>query len=166
MKSPRVVKPQTELLTTPICPIDPEHLQWITRETQLELIRRAYELFEARGGEHGHDWEDWFRAESELLRPVSITLSETEEHISVCANVLGFDHNDLKVAVEPRRLTVFGKKSAGATDAENAIDRYSVQILRLVELPVTIDPRGAVIVLRSGVLSFELPKAQAAAQAA
>jgi hypothetical protein len=30
------------------------------------IARRAYELFEMRGCEHGHDWEDWFRAESEL----------------------------------------------------------------------------------------------------
>ena len=32
-----------------------------------ERIRcRAYELYEARGREHGRDWEDWFRAESEI----------------------------------------------------------------------------------------------------
>jgi hypothetical protein len=27
---------------------------------------RAYEIFIARGGIHGHDWADWFRAEQEL----------------------------------------------------------------------------------------------------
>lgn len=32
-----------------------------------EQIRaRAYELFEERGREEGHDWEDWFRAEEEI----------------------------------------------------------------------------------------------------
>jgi hypothetical protein len=32
-----------------------------------EQIRcRAYELYEARGGENGHDMEDWLRAESEI----------------------------------------------------------------------------------------------------
>ncbi|HVU50019.1 MAG TPA: DUF2934 domain-containing protein [Polyangia bacterium] len=31
--------------------------------------RRAYELFLARGGEHGHDAEDWLRAEAELSGP-------------------------------------------------------------------------------------------------
>ena len=32
-----------------------------------ERIRcRAYELYEARGGEHGRDLEDWFRAEGEI----------------------------------------------------------------------------------------------------
>ena len=31
-----------------------------------QIARRAYERFEARGGEHGHDQEDWFNAEQEL----------------------------------------------------------------------------------------------------
>jgi hypothetical protein len=28
---------------------------------------RAYQLFENRGRAHGRDWEDWFRAEKEIL---------------------------------------------------------------------------------------------------
>src|SRR5882672_1835506 len=31
-----------------------------------EIERRAYELYEERGREGGHDWEDWFQAEREL----------------------------------------------------------------------------------------------------
>jgi len=31
-----------------------------------EIRRRAYELFQERGGEHGHEHEDWFRAEAEV----------------------------------------------------------------------------------------------------
>jgi len=31
------------------------------------IARRAYELFLERGGEHGHDVDDWLRAERELL---------------------------------------------------------------------------------------------------
>lgn len=31
-----------------------------------EIRRRAYELFEARGGEEGHELEDWLRAEEEI----------------------------------------------------------------------------------------------------
>jgi hypothetical protein len=30
------------------------------------VARRAYERFQARGGEHGRDQEDWFAAEQEL----------------------------------------------------------------------------------------------------
>jgi hypothetical protein len=30
------------------------------------ISRRAFEKFQERGGEHGHDQEDWFEAEREL----------------------------------------------------------------------------------------------------
>ena len=32
-----------------------------------EIRRRAYEFYEARGREDGHDVEDWLRAEMELM---------------------------------------------------------------------------------------------------
>jgi len=35
-----------------------------------EIAARAYELFLARGGQHGDDWADWFRAEAEVLGKV------------------------------------------------------------------------------------------------
>ena len=31
-----------------------------------EIRVRAYELFQERGGEHGHDHEDWVQAETEV----------------------------------------------------------------------------------------------------
>ena len=165
MKSARAVKPQTELLSTPIWPMDPETVHWIAQETELQIARRAYELFEARGREHGHDWEDWFRAESEVVRPVSIAINENEEQISLRANVMGFDHNDLKVAVEPQRVTILGRKKVSETGGGKGepVDLYPDQIFQHIALPSPIDPRGAVIVLRTGVLNFELPKVLAAA---
>lgn len=36
-------------------------------EEQIRL--RAYELYEARGCEDGHDREDWLQAEGEILGP-------------------------------------------------------------------------------------------------
>jgi hypothetical protein len=41
-----------------------------------DIAGRAYQLFEERGGEHGHDWEDWFQAERELRQ---LTLQEVIE---------------------------------------------------------------------------------------
>ena len=31
-----------------------------------DIARRAYELYERRGRDHGRDWEDWLQAEREL----------------------------------------------------------------------------------------------------
>lgn len=39
------------------------------------IAARAYELYLARGGTHGSDWEDWLTAERELTG----THSDTEE---------------------------------------------------------------------------------------
>ena len=38
-----------------------------------DIARRAYELFEQRGGEHGHDVDDWLQAERELRSVLSST---------------------------------------------------------------------------------------------
>ena len=34
--------------------------------THEEIVRRAYAIFETRGRQHGHDLDDWLRAEREL----------------------------------------------------------------------------------------------------
>lgn len=36
-----------------------------------DIARRAYERFESRGREPGHDVEDWLRAENDLRQPQS-----------------------------------------------------------------------------------------------
>jgi hypothetical protein len=45
---------------------------------QNEIARRAYELFEARGGLHGHDVDDWLQAEREVRSRRSIAARRPE----------------------------------------------------------------------------------------
>ena len=35
------------------------------------INRRAYELYEFRGGDHGHDTDDWFEAERQIRAEVA-----------------------------------------------------------------------------------------------
>ena len=37
-------------------------------DVEEEIRQRAYELFEARGGEEGRELEDWLQAEEEVRR--------------------------------------------------------------------------------------------------
>ncbi|HMJ22931.1 MAG TPA: DUF2934 domain-containing protein [Terriglobales bacterium] len=37
-------------------------------ELELQIRLRAYELYEARGKEDGHDRDDWLRAEEEIKK--------------------------------------------------------------------------------------------------
>ncbi len=46
-----------------------------------EITARAYALFLARGGQHGDDQGDWFRAEAELRREKGI------EEVNTSGNV-------------------------------------------------------------------------------
>jgi len=145
------------------------------QQVELAIARRAYELFEARGRENGHDWEDWFRAQSELLRPVSVTMSESADRISVRANVLGFEQNELKVGIEPRRITILGEKAVSTTKIEGGKDQPIAsdpdQLLHLIDLPAEVTAENAVVEWQGGLLRFELrkaatPEVEAAATAA
>ena len=53
--------------------IDLERLMTRMNEVNVAIGRRAYELFEARGREHGHDQEDWLDAERELVQFFPVT---------------------------------------------------------------------------------------------
>jgi hypothetical protein len=45
-----------------------------------ELIRkRAYDFYEQRGRENGHDLEDWFKAEAEIMGKRTILRAAPEE---------------------------------------------------------------------------------------
>jgi hypothetical protein len=57
-------------------PQTPEPQHDVAAKGPLERIAaRAYELYLARGGAHGSDWEDWLTAERELTG----TRPDTEE---------------------------------------------------------------------------------------
>ena len=164
MKSTRAFQPQQSGPASTLLSLrNIEDLHWEMQEVQLAIARRAYELFQERGCKHGHDWEDWFRAESELLRPVSVTMLESEDRTSVRANVFGFEEKELRVGLEPRRITILGKKEVSTTETEGGkleyIDWYPDQILQLIDLATEVTPERAVVELQSGVLKFELPKA-------
>ena len=57
-------RPRTERDTTPA--LDMRNPSRPAAETNGDIARRAYELYETRGGEHGRDLDDWLLAENEL----------------------------------------------------------------------------------------------------
>ena len=161
MKSQGASKPKSDSPAVPLRPSEPADLQEKMQKLQLAIAHRAHELFEARGREHGHDLEDWLRAESELLFPVSIAMSETKDQVSVRANVSGFDHSELEVSVEPRRVTILGKRKQSAGETETGATRqtgsHPDQILEVIDFATEVVPERAIIELQAGVLNFDLP---------
>jgi HSP20 family molecular chaperone IbpA len=64
------------------------------------IARRAFDIFESCGRVPGHELEDWFRAESELLRPVPLNVTESNDEYIVRAEVPGFGSKDIEVIVK------------------------------------------------------------------
>ena len=67
-------------------------------------MRGAYDLFEKNGKTHGHDLQDWFDAERELVWKPAIELCEDDREIIVTVAVPGIDPRDfhMQVTATPR----------------------------------------------------------------
>ena len=125
------------------------------------VASRAYEFFEARGRELGHDVEDWFRAESELMRRVPVEIKETETALTIHAEVPGFEAKDIKVSVEQRQLILTGKtETATEEKKEETIynERRTNQFYRAITLPAEVDATNVTASVKNGVLELTLPK--------
>ena len=111
MKSKKTFQPEAEPAATLLQPCDPEALRWEMQQIQLAVARRAYELFESRNREHGHDWEDWFQAESELLRPVSTAVSDLQTASAFASTFSDLERTNSRSASSRGGLPSWGEKS-------------------------------------------------------
>lgn len=129
------------------------------------LARRAYELFDGRGRQDGHDWEDWFHAEAELLNPVPVEISDADGQLIVRADLPGFREKDIEVRVEPHRLIISGKREEIHDQKKRKTlysERRSNEVCRAIELSEDIDSDKAKATLQDGTLEVMLPKAHLA----
>ncbi len=139
-----------------------EHLfEDFAKNTQ-EIAQRAFERFEQRGFEFGHELEDWFKAERELLKRVPIEIKDADGKLAIRAEVPGFTANDLKVSVEPNRITIKGetetkseKKDVGMIYSECK----SNKVFRTFDLPGQVEADKATATIKDGVLNLVIPKA-------
>jgi hypothetical protein len=72
MKSQQGIQPTKRQAPSSPTFVEAEKLFERMKEFSQSVARRTYEYFEARGRQFGHDLEDWFRAESELMRRVPV----------------------------------------------------------------------------------------------
>jgi HSP20 family protein len=134
-------------------------------ELHNSISRIAFELYERNGRKFGHDLEDWLRAESELLHSIHVAISESENALTVHAELPGFSANEVEVSLEPWRLSIAGKreakeeyKSRKYIYSEQCMD----QVMRVINLPVEVDTTKMKTTLKDGVLELEMPKAKKA----
>jgi HSP20 family protein len=128
-----------------------------------DVARRAFEIFEGNGRMFGRDLENWFKAERELLHPVSIELTETEGAFEIKAEVPGFTEKELEISAEPRRVVIAGKHESKAEEQKKGkvvcSESCAEQMLRVVELPGPIETTKVTATLqKNGILTLTLPK--------
>jgi HSP20 family protein len=132
------------------------------QQTYEEIARRAFEIFDNNGRWLGNDLEDWFRAESEVLHPVHLEIAESDDNLTVQAEVPGFSTKELEILVEPRRLTIAGRHEAQEESKQGKTiysEPCAKEILRVVDLPSEVDSSKVSAMLKDGVLKIELSKA-------
>jgi HSP20 family protein len=133
------------------------------KETAQMIGKRAFELFDKRGRQFGYDLEDWLRAESELVRRVPLEITETEKNLEIRAEVPGFKAEELKVLVEPKRLTISGEteNKVEKTEKNTLYSEWRAEkIFRAFDLPLEVKAADAIAKLNDGVLNLTLPKAE------
>jgi len=157
--------PRRREANTPVKLVAPGILLYQKNEIQNMIARHAYELFESRGFTHGHDVDDWIEAEVDLLHPYRHDLKESVEAIVFRADLpSSFAADQLKVSVEPRRLTVSGERELEVTcvgDVSTHVEKKTQRIFGVEELPVDVDPSRATAKLKGEILEIVMPKVAA-----
>ena len=125
-------------------------------ETKSLIAQRAYEIYESRGGHHGSDQDDWFKAEDEVLPKLPIEYDVTESTVRLTTKVPRFNAKDLEVEVGHRLAIVCGIRFDSNKTA--ASHRKSEKVMGIFELPFDVDPLLARATLRSGTLQIVLPR--------
>ena len=126
------------------------------------IARRAFEIYENRGHAQGSDREDWFLAESELLTPVKFHLSESGEQLIARAEVSGFNREEIKVGLEPHRLSISGKAEPlddHQSGKHTHSRRYEHLMYRVIDLPCEVDLSKAKATLNNSTLEVVMPRA-------
>lgn len=157
----KAVAVQTAQAPASLKVVEPKSLFDRINQMQQSIARRAFELFEGDGGIFGRDWEHWFKAEAELLHPVHMNVTESDDALAVQAEVPGFGPNELEVSIEARRLTISGKRESREERKKGKTiyqERCCNEILRAVDLPAEVDTTKATATLKNGVLELTLPK--------
>jgi HSP20 family protein len=138
-----------------------------------EIERRAYELFEKRGRENGHELEDWLHAEHELLGWPAGELAEKDGAYEMRISLPGFEAKDVEVTATPNEIVVHAASKGEKKEEKGNVlwtEFGSRDIYRRFEVPKSINADKVTANLENGLLRIKAPEVanpkRSAAQAA
>ena len=127
-----------------------------------EAVRkRAFDLFEKRGRELGHELEDWLRAERELLGSQAAELVEKDGAYEMQIALPGFAVKEIEVTATANTVIVHA-----AREEEKKTERGTVlwtefgsnKVYRRFEVPNPIDVDKVTATLQDGLLKINAPE--------
>jgi HSP20 family molecular chaperone IbpA len=134
-----------------------------------DVQKKAFELFQQRGGLKGFDLDDWFRAEQDLVWKPESELAETEKEFQMKVAVPGLEAKDIQISALPDGIVVQAETTHKEEKEEEEKVHYSElrnrKLFRRFEMPGGIDVEQVKATLDKGVLEIVAPKkAQAEAR--
>lgn len=130
-------------------------------EMTRQVAQRAFEFFTQRGGELGRELDDWFKAETELLRQVPVEMTEDDRNVTVRASVAGFKPEEIEISIKDNVLMMSGKtEREEKRESEKTFysEWNSDRFCRTLTLPQDVDADRAKAKLNDGVLEVIAPK--------
>ena len=119
-------------------------------------INRMFDEFAGRQPSRDVEQSTWY--------PM-VDISETEEQITLRAELPGMKKEDIHLSVENNTLTISGEKKAEREEKNeqyHRVERTYGRFTRSFTLPVTVDSEKVKASYANGVLTLALPKVEAA----
>ena len=136
-----------------------------TIEKRLDDVRRrAFELFEKRGYQLGHEVDDWLKAEHDVFGWPAAELAEKDGEYEAQITLPGFEAKDVQVTATPSKIIVHAEtKHEKKVEEPNVLwtEFGSNDVYRRFELPALIDVDKTSATLDNGMLHIIASKAPA-----
>ncbi|MBZ5677810.1 MAG: Hsp20 family protein [Acidobacteriia bacterium] len=123
--------------------------------------RRAFDLFEKRGRELGHELEDWLKAEHELFGWPAAELAEKNGAYEIGITLPGFEAKDVEVTATPGELIIHAAtQKEQKTEKDNVLwtEFGSNDVYRRFDVPNAINVDQVTAKLDNGILRVIAPK--------
>jgi len=127
-----------------------------------EIRRRAFSLFERRGGNAGGDVNDWLEAEREVVWSPASELIENDREYRARVALPGFEAKDLELTAMPHALIIQAESSHKHDGKEGEVcfcEFSEKKLFRRLDLWSEIDVDRVAASLDKGVLEVTAQKA-------
>jgi len=121
-----------------------------------EVRHRAFDYFQQRGELLGNDWEDWLRAEREVLWRPPAEMFENASTIVLRVAVPGFAPKSIQVTATPHSLLIQATETHQHDGLQDRLHfcEFGQQLFRRFDLPARVDPDKVSARLDKGIVEI------------